>query len=501
MTRAKRFVAWAAVSTLPQAKKMSLGDQKQEARRHIAQHGGEIVAELEVPGQSRSIVLFEDACRQIQAYSSLRDLIVGRAFDVLIYLDRSRLGRKASLSMAIVELCHEAGIVTYEMEAPPATLEVIDTHDAMLIGALKSVGAQQEVVKFGYRHSRGMQARIKNGDFPAGVPWGWVEKKTIVGNQIETTVEVDPLAQSALVLIVERYLQYGDGSRAIADKLQATSFPSPSGGTWRKDNVQHIIKRSLRYAGILEYNKRNTPLRPYVQARMRWPALISEETSKLLLAEMNRRRSARRSVGSPHRFSQCVWCEVCNRPMVAEYTYSVNKTNKGQRYDREVYRCMANGSHKGGTITARKIEDAYLAAIDYLQDETNLQSMINAIPDKTPAIKAKITELEQQVLDFKPALERADDAYVTGRMDAERYQRQVDSIAEKTQAIQNQIVALHTELVEAVASTGRDQRVRDVADHGLDMLREPDIARANAWIRRSIRFVVRDSEVRDVMCL
>ena len=75
-----------------------------------------------MPGESRNIVLFEDACRRIDAYARLRKLIETRAFDVLIYLDRSRLGRKASLSMAVVELCHEAGIVTYETENPPASL-------------------------------------------------------------------------------------------------------------------------------------------------------------------------------------------------------------------------------------------------------------------------------------------------------------------------------------------------------------------------------------------
>ena len=63
-----------------------------------------------VPGESRSIILLEEACRRIPAYARLVQLIEARAFDVLVYLDRSRLGRKASLSMAIVELCHVRGL-------------------------------------------------------------------------------------------------------------------------------------------------------------------------------------------------------------------------------------------------------------------------------------------------------------------------------------------------------------------------------------------------------
>lgn len=31
-------------------------------RAHATKHGGNVVAELVVPGESRSIILFEDAC-------------------------------------------------------------------------------------------------------------------------------------------------------------------------------------------------------------------------------------------------------------------------------------------------------------------------------------------------------------------------------------------------------------------------------------------------------
>ncbi len=76
----------------------------------MAKHGGQVVEELVVPGESRSIILLEEVCRRIPAYARLVQLIEARSFDVLVYLDRSRLGRKASLSMAIVELYHAKGL-------------------------------------------------------------------------------------------------------------------------------------------------------------------------------------------------------------------------------------------------------------------------------------------------------------------------------------------------------------------------------------------------------
>lgn len=107
----KRVAIWAAVSTLPQAKKISLTDQLNQGRTHAERHGAQIVAELIVPGESRSIILFEDACRKIAAYDELKGLIERRAIDVLIYLDVSRLGRIAPLILTVAELCTRANIL------------------------------------------------------------------------------------------------------------------------------------------------------------------------------------------------------------------------------------------------------------------------------------------------------------------------------------------------------------------------------------------------------
>lgn len=165
MTAPTRWVSWAAVSTLPQAKKVSNEDQLRENRAHAAKHGGIVLEELVVPGESRSIVLLEDAAARIPAYARLRELIAAKAFDVLVYLDRSRLGRKAALSMAIIELCHDAGILAYETDNPPASLAAAATvgTDDMLIGAIKSVGAQSEIDKFKRRSAMGRKARAKAG--------------------------------------------------------------------------------------------------------------------------------------------------------------------------------------------------------------------------------------------------------------------------------------------------------------------------------------------------
>ena len=62
-----RWVSWAAVSSLPQAKKISNQQQLDINRQHAEKHGGEVVRELVVPGESRSIVLLETAAERIKA--------------------------------------------------------------------------------------------------------------------------------------------------------------------------------------------------------------------------------------------------------------------------------------------------------------------------------------------------------------------------------------------------------------------------------------------------
>lgn len=119
----KRVALWGAVSSLPQAKEISIPDQIRRGHEQAKKHGAKVITELIVPGKSRNIVLFKDACEQIEAYAKLRALIEAKGIDALVYLDPSRLGRTAALVMTVAELCTRAGILLYELDNPPASME------------------------------------------------------------------------------------------------------------------------------------------------------------------------------------------------------------------------------------------------------------------------------------------------------------------------------------------------------------------------------------------
>lgn len=490
MSAPLRFVSWAAVSSLPQTKKVSLEDQLKTNREHIDRHGGQLVAELVVPGESRSIVLFEDACRRIEAYARLKELIDARAFDVLIYLDRSRLGRKASLSMAVVELCHEAGILTYETENPPLALSLGSTprNDDMLIGAIKSVGAQQEIHKLQERHKMGMIGRIKRGEFPAAVPYGW---RAVYHSDGTRHIEIDEDAAKVVRLIfLELYLHRGLGMPNIGEALNEMGYVTPQGGTWSKDHVQGIFNRIWRYAGYSEVNVRGN--RPYTRAPGNWPPIISVEEAKTVLAEKERRRDARRSVSTTYLFSFCVYCVECGRRMVMATQrrrphHNLQKSLRCPNYEQE---------HNHRQISEKRVRKAVREAIRFLETEENRrlvleESGVNGIEH----VEAQIATEQQRREELHKALLKADDAYVLGRMDEQRYQRQVERLGEQIRNIEQTLQTLQERLEQYRHESQRAERLDEIARIGLEMLEHEDVKVANAWLRRHFRIWVKDRQV------
>lgn len=485
-----RFVSWAAVSSLPQAKKISIEDQLETNREHVARHGGQLVAELVVPGESRNIVLFEDAARRMEAYASLRELIDRKAFDVLVYLDRSRLGRKASLSMAVVELCHEAGIITYETENPPATLQTAPvSHDDMLLGAIKSVGAQREVEKLQERHRMGMIARIRKGQFPGAVPYGWV---AVYASDGTCSIETDPDAAAILrTIFLDMYLQQGLGQATIAERLNEMGHSTPRGGSWQKQNVHQFFLRVWRYAGYGEINVRSD--RPYARGRGNWPAIITDEEAQAIITEQARRRNARRSVASTYLFSQCVWCAECGRRMIMATNVRQRKSRRIQQSLRCNYMEQAHG-HR--FISVNKVRAAVAVAIEYLESAANREQVLaNAEGNDAERVRAEIATAKEQIEETRRRLHKADDAYIAGRMDEERYQRQVKLMTAQTQKLEQAIQAALGKLEQIRHEEQRGERLEEIAGIGLAMLNHADERTANAWLRRHFRIWVKDREV------
>lgn len=472
-----RWVSWAAVSSEPQVKdKVSIDDQLRVNREHCAHHGGQLVAELVVPGQSRNIVLFEEACRRIDAYARLKDLIDQKAFDVLVFLNRSRLGRKASLSMAVVELCHESGMITFETENPPATLAMPQTsHDDMLLGAIKSVGAQREIQQLTERHRMGMLGRIRRGELPSRVPYGYVARFDEYGNR---SIEIDETAAGVIRRIFAEYLK-GSGTPVIADRLNIDRIPTPLGRRWEPINVRSILDNIWRYAGMTEVNRRSKRNRPYVRAPGNWPAIITVDLAERVIAERQQRRSHRRLANTTYLLSGLCWCIRCHQRM------HVRSQAPKRPHQQRVEQLVCTGPHDKRSISYKRIVKVLRSRIVELQHlDLDALTGANTMADN---LAVQIEQQQATLKDLESRIQRADDAYVAGRMDAIRYGRQVEQIEAQRIAIETEIGRLRRLLADEAARGTHRQRLEETATLGLAMLDNPDPTAANIWLRNHVR--------------
>lgn len=483
----KRFVSWAAVSSLPQAKKISLEDQLLTNREHIAKWHGKLVEELIVPGESREIILFEEAAAKMEAYARLKELIDKKAFDVLIFLNHSRLGREDSLVLSVLRLCQRAGIITYSVESAPTTLDQPqNSHSDSLLDAIKAVGAQQEISEMRRRHHIGMIGRIKRGDFPSTPPWPWEIKYDEKG---AITIVVNDAQKDVLLLLFSLFMEHGRSYRQIADDLNSRSYLSPRGGQWGKETVAYMIAIAYRYAGQTEINRRSKT-REHIKGQSRWPSIISMERAATIEAERLRRRASNGAPPSISRFTQVIWCATCGRPCGGTVSVSKNK------YHYPIYRCHSN--HSGRFIMAHRVEAAARAAIEYIRSIDDLSKFAPEMQDRTALLQAQMDQLNKQLSDLRTQLERADDAFTAGIMKADRYQRQVERVEGQIADVNEKIESLTNIMLEEHRSGSRLDRLQEIANDGLTMLEHEDIQFANAWFRKHMRIWMKDSTITDV---
>ena len=480
-----RFVSWAAVSSLPQTKKVSLDDQLQTNREHVAQHGGHLVAELVVPGESRSIVLFEEACRRIEAYKRLKELIDARAFDVLIYLDRSRLGRKASLSMSVVELCHEAGIAIYETENPPTTIQVNGTtsHDEMLIGAIKSVGAQREIQKLMERRKSGMVGRVKRGNFAYQVPWGWQVVYDQLGNR---RIEIDAEAAEIIRLVLlDLYLEKNMSFRTIVRELNKRGYHTPRGKQWTRSAARNVLNLANRYAGWAEYNIQSKE--PEVRAEGHWPAIITKEQAEKIQQERKSREQG--PFNWQRLFSRTSYCATCGATLVIAGTHDSRKP------DREYVTYQCKNKCRGSWIPAQRLHDALRETITYLSDAANREEILRDVPDRTASIYEQISKVQDRLTKIRQQRERANRAYIElEQLTAEEYDAQMAAIRKRQEQEQQELTRLEKELNDAEHERNLEARLREISSAGFEKLDGPE-NEANTWIRRHFRILVANNHV------
>lgn len=480
MSKRKRWLLWSAVSSLPQALKVSLDDQLKLGAEHAAKHDGEIVGKLIVPGQSRNIVLFETARKKIKAYDELAGMIERREFDIFAFLDRSRLGRTAALSMTVVALCEEAGILCYELESPPTSLDIDESHDSMLIGAIKSVGAEREVQKIQIRHASGMAGRVSSGKFPTTPPFGYM----LDPNTREYRVVINENEAAVIRKIVELYLA-GRGDLKIQDELNAI-------GARSRTNTPVAAMKILRnidiYAGKLIYN-RSSRKRQRIEVQGSHPAIIDQQTYDAVLAEKKSRNGNRKvSSGQCNVLSGVCYCVDCNAKMHLNITEA-----HGKPYP---YICCVVIRRSGQKHRARY--ETIISELKEFISKFDINSIdLSGIQQTTGTgfIDERRALTHQSIEKLKTSKARATSALVDGLIDADEYKLQRDRLDNEIRKHTEELDLLASEERDIARQAGLKDRIIEFIHAAPAILDGTDVNRINAWLRSSCRIYIKDKHI------
>lgn len=491
-----RCVSWSAVSSDEQARpdKESLPEQKKLNREFIESIAqlfpgfeGVLIEELEVVG-SRSIIRFEDAIEAHDAYRRLDEMIRERSFDVLVCRRRDRLGRETALAVTIEALCLQAGIVVAPRGSLPTSLDptqIRQNEGQRIVSLLESHFASAEIREFMRRSREGRIKRAKDGKFAAKVPWGWQEEFDSKGNR---RIILDEYAAKIIrYALVTLYLEGGMPNRTIVSTLNDKGYVTQRGKPWTRAAVRNLLNRVERYAGWAEFNAHSKRGGKYVRAEGEWPPILSKEEAEAILSERKSRRG--KSYNSQRLFSRTATCEQCGASIIV----ASNRDSRRSDLERVTYRCMDRC--RGSYITEERMKEALLDAIEWLTEQANRELVLLNMPDRTAALKNRISSTEAKLDDLNQQQRRADHAYVTlGRLSDENYTKISDDLAAKMKAVEAELSDLTWQLADADYERNLGQRLDAVANAGRAVL-DKDPAIANTWIRKHFRLYVADNEV------
>lgn len=418
-----RCASWEAVSSKTQAgkDKVSLERQREVNLTAVEKIGGTCVAHLIVPGESRSIVLFEDACKRVEAYRQLRKLVDAKAIDVLVCYTHSRIGREISLCESVIAYCLAGGVAIYDCSAPPSSLdakEQANNAGDRLRSVIRSWEALTEVNQLIRNNEDGIAKRVRNGLMPGRTPKFY-------------DVQYDPKGDKYLIIneenarvakqIIDLYL-YGLGLESIAERLGLTT---PA--------IRHVINSVRKLAGQVEVNVHSKHKRKHIVAPGKHPAIISLDTMQQVLEERARRHGHSRSVNSSYRYSGIVVCAACNRNMAVNSIKQWADRETGERKKYRVVRCYGCDRNVAFTTVDKAIDkwmqELQLVELGVAHDNTNhdeeLRGLVAGL-ERNQTKRNRLTDLyTNELLDLTEYKERI----VKLQQEASNLQQTIDELS------------------------------------------------------------------------
>jgi hypothetical protein len=160
---AKRAIGMIAVSSAQQVNGVSLDEQERQVRARCEREGWRLLEPLVVlPGVSRTnpdiVSIFTSTDAQYAPYRRLRQMILGKEFDVLVAFDDGRVGRSKSMFVYVAENCIANSITVCSLLSGMITEENEDI--GILMGAQN---ATANLKRFKKMTSAALDDRVERG--------------------------------------------------------------------------------------------------------------------------------------------------------------------------------------------------------------------------------------------------------------------------------------------------------------------------------------------------
>jgi site-specific DNA recombinase len=478
-------VVWAAVSTPEQAEKASIEHQLKLAQEWIDRNGARKVAELVVPGHTREYTFLHDIMREIPAYAQLIDLISGtkerpgKAFNLLLAYDHTRLARGEALLAQIREFLGENGIqIGYTSQfmplVPPDEFDYRQAFSVKALSAFQGIAAAQEMGTLRARAKFGKESKAESG-FYLGIspPYGFTKVKKGVLGPVDEEIAV-------IKRMHRLYLEEGLGLRSVAVRMNREGYRTRKGNLWTPDTVRKVMF-NLALLGKVAYGatravkipagnglgmvKKRIHGNPIV--RNAHEPVISEERYQHLVDELERRRNMRRGASvttlNVHVLSGVLVCDYCGSHM---YAVGIRKNRDGQKaYCYQCYAYQKNRNCRSNYSSSRRLEEQAEAILRQVVISADLPTAVqNYVTQHDPA--SALTDVAAQLKSLSEKHKRLEDAYLDGAINLTAFKERQVGIQEKIHGLTTTKMSLEAVQSRASRRSALLERLTDLLSDG-----------------------------------
>ena len=282
------------------------------------------IAILRVPGHSRNYIFYQDAAKELPAYSKLLKIVEGTSAakpKLLLTMARDRLGRNA-LATQVEALCDSIGCQIWSgRTGQPITSNV----GQIFASGMELTLSRAESYQTQERRTGAIIRRVKEKKLPYGKPeYGY---KTI-RDERGKSIGVDLNQQTAPTRrIIDQWFIDGNSPGEIALRLQRQfedgnpCFAPPSGKNWHSNIVRRLLKSKYPSG---EYRACISGQVIVVQGEH--PKLRTREQQAVIERQLARRkRGTQRGNAGPARYYGIAYCADCGAKLIRMHTHKTSQ--------------------------------------------------------------------------------------------------------------------------------------------------------------------------------